>query len=141
MSGINTGKVITGGLAAGVVMNVIDFLANMLLASDFAANTARLGLDPAVAESTTAMATWVVVDLLMGVVVVFLYAAMRPRFGAGPRTASVSGIMIWLPVSLVLYGFATMGMLDAPVYWKATAISLLNALVSANVGGWLYKEA
>jgi hypothetical protein len=118
----------------------MDFVGNTLLADDFSANAARLGLDAAAMEAPRTIATWVVVDFLMGILVVFTYAAIRPRFGGGPKTAVLGGAVIWLAVSLVLYGFSVMGMMDMPLYWKATAISLVNVLVGSVVGGWIYKE-
>ena len=141
MSGINTGRVVAGGLVAGVVLNIIDFVANLVLASDFAANTARLNLDPATAQAPAAMVTWIVIDLLLGLVLVFTYAAMRPRFGAGSKTAIVAGGTIWFAISLIVFGFSTIGMIDMPLYWKATFISLLNVLIAANLGASIYKEA
>jgi hypothetical protein len=141
MSGINTGKVITGGLVAGIVMNVLDFAGNYVMRADFMANTTRLGLDPASMESTSAIATWVVIDLLMGITIIFAYAAIRPRFGAGPKTATIAALVMWFGVGLILFGMASMGMLDMPLFWKATAISLVNLIVSANAGAALYKEA
>ena len=58
MSSINAGKVIAGGLVAGVVLNALDFANNYLLVGDdFRANSTRLGLDPAALESTTAIAS------------------------------------------------------------------------------------
>lgn len=141
MSGINTGKVIVGGLVAGVALNAVDFASGILLASDFAANTTRLGLDPGTLEAPATIGTWVAVDFIMGLILVFLYAAIRPRFGAGPKTATIAGIIIWLAVGIIVFGFATMGMIDMPLYWKTTIISLVNVVIAANVGAWLYKEA
>ena len=138
---INTGKVLAGGLGAGVVLNVMDFVANMLMTSDFAENASRLGLDAATMQAAGTVATWVVIDLLMGLVLVFVYAAIRPRFGAGPKTAVLAGSIIWFAVSIIVFGFATMGMIDMPLYWKSTFISLVNVLVGVTVGAWIYRES
>ena len=70
MSQINTGKVIAGGLVAGVVFNLIDFVINgFLLKADFAANATRLGLDAASQETPAVIATWIIVDFIFGLVV------------------------------------------------------------------------
>ena len=108
MSGINTWKVVTGGLLAGVVFNVIDFLINgFLMAQDFAANTARLGLDPATQTAPDVITTWVIVDFIFGFAAVFIYAAIRPRFGPGVKTALIAGVLLWIaPTALMLNPFS-----------------------------------
>jgi len=85
-------------------------------------------------------ATWIGIDLLLGLVLVFLYAAIRPRFGPGPKTASLAGGTLWFAVSLIVFGFAMMGMIAMPLFWKTTLVSLVNVLVGVNVGAWMYRE-
>jgi hypothetical protein len=141
MGKINTGKVILGGLVAGVVFNVFDFVMNtMLMKEDFAANATRLGLDPAASETTAAIATWVAIDFLIGILVVWIYASMRPRYGAGPRTAVFAGLAPYLGISLVLYGLTTAGFFAADLFWKATAFQLISTIVGSIAGAAVYKE-
>ena len=142
MAGINTGKVITGGLVAGVVLNVLDFLNNYLIVGeDFRANATRLGLDPAVAESPTGIATWVVIDFLMGILVVWTYAAIRPRFGPGPKTAIFAGLVPWLGISLVLFGLSQGGLIPTVLWLKMAVITLVITSVGAVAGARMYQEA
>lgn len=142
MASINTGKVITGGLLAGLVMNILDFANNTLvLGKDFAANATRLGLDPAGMESTTAIATFVVVDFLIGILIVWTYAAIRPRFGAGPKTAIMAGLVPFLAITFILLGFTNLGMFPMALFVKGTVIALVITCVGAVAGAWAYKEA
>ena len=142
MSGINTGKVVAGGLLAGVVYNAIDFLINgMVMREEFGANAARLGLDAASQEAPAVIATWVAVDFLFGFVAVFLYAAMRPRFGPGPKTAIYAGLVIWLIGSGLLLGFSQSGIFTMGIFAKMLPLTLVNALVGAVAGAAVYKEA
>src|SRR6185503_10727346 len=107
MSGINTTKVVAGGLLAGVVFNIIDFLINgFLMVKDFAANAARLGLDPASQSSPDVITTWVIVDFILGLAVVFIYAAIRPRFGPGVKTALIAAVLLWIGPTALMLGFA-----------------------------------
>ena len=141
MSGINTGKVITGGLLAGLVYNVLDFLLNYLVVGDdFRANATRLGLDPAAAESTQGIATWVVIDFLMGLIVVWTYAAIRPRFGAGPKTAIIAGLIPYLSISFIMLGLSTGGLFPPALWAKMTLASLFITSIGAVAGAWAYKE-
>jgi hypothetical protein len=142
MSGINTGKVVAGGLLAGVVYNAIDFLINgMLMREEFTANAARLGLDAASQEAPAVIATWVAVDFLFGLVVVFLYAAMRPRFGPGPKTAIYAGLVIWLIGAGLLLGFTQSGIFTMSIFSKMLIPTLVNSLAGAVAGAAVYKEA
>ena len=142
MAGINTGKVVAGGLLAGVVFNIIDFLVNgVLMAGDYAANATRLGLDPASMESPAIIATWIAVDFIFGFVAVFMYAAMRPRFGAGPKTAIYAGLVIWILGSSLFFGLTHMGFFTMSMFLKILVLSLVNSCVGAVAGARVYQEA
>ena len=142
MSGINTGKVITGGLVAGLAFNVLDFLNNYLIVGeDFRANATRLGLDPAVSESTQGMATWVIIDFLMGLLVVWTYAAIRPRFGACPKTAIIAGLIPYLSITFIMLGLSTGGLFPPALWAKMALIQFVVYSVGAVVGARFYQEA
>lgn len=142
MAGINTGKVVAGGLLAGVVYNAIDFAINgMLMAEDFAANTARLGLDPASQQAPSVIATWVAIDFILGLLVVFLYAAIRPRFGQGPKTAIIAGLVLWAIGCSLLLGFTQSGIFTMAIFGKMLIPTLVNSCVGAVAGAAVYKEA
>ena len=142
MSSINAGKVVTGGLLAGLVFNILDFANNYLLVgADFQANATRLGLDPAVAESPAGIATWVVLDFLMGILIVWTYAAIRPRFGPGVKTAIYAGLVPFLGITLVIFGLTQGGLFPMALFVKQTVIALVITCVGAVAGAWAYKES
>jgi hypothetical protein len=141
MSAINYGRVVVGGLVAGVVLNVLDTVNGMfIMAGEFEANSARLGLDPALMESPSVMTTWIVIDFLIGILLVWLYAAIRPRFGPGLKTALIAGLYFWAGVTLIIYGFTEMGLFATSLFWKALPFQLVISLAGAAAGGWAYKE-
>jgi hypothetical protein len=141
MSGINTGKVITGGLLAGLVFNILDMVVmGVLLAEEMQANAVRLGLDPAAMEGTAGMATWVVIDFLFGILVVWTYALIRPRLGPGPKTAIVAGLVLYLAVTLIMAGMTQGGMMTWPVFVKMSALSIVTTIAGSVVGAWAYTE-
>lgn len=138
---INVGRVILGGLVAGIVGNALDFVSNTyLLGADMAANAQRLNLDPAIVNGTGAMVSWIVVDFLYGFLLVFAYAAMRPRFGPGPKTAVVSGVTLFLAVTVILYGFMRTGFFAEPLFIKASVVALVITILSSLAGAAVYKE-
>ena len=139
---MNTGKVVVGGLVAGVVMNVGDFVINtMVLAADNAAFMTRLGLDPAAMESFAGMLPWIVIDFLMGLLIVWTYAAIRPRFGPGVSTAIIAGLIPFLGATLIIGGFTSMGVFTSSMFIKGTVAALINTVIGAVAGAWVYTEA
>lgn len=141
MAGINGGKVVVGGLVAGIVYNAFDFVTNTFVtAADMEANMTRLGLDPALMQSGSAIATWVSIDFLMGLLVVWVYASMRPRFGPGPKTAVFAGLVPYLAVSFVLFGLTQGGMLTQGLFWKMSALQVVGTTLGAVAGAAVYKE-
>lgn len=139
---MNTGKVIVGGLVAGVVLNIGDFLINtVLLAEQQASEMKRLGLDPAVMESFAGILPWIVIDFLFGLLIVWTYAAIRPRFGPGVSTAIIAGLIPYLGATLVLAGFTSMGMFTTGLFITASIASLVNTAIASVAGAWLYTEA
>jgi len=140
---INTGKVVVGGLASGVVLAVLDFLVNGLIMAD-QNRAAMAALNPALVEnmeSGGAMAAYVVIDLLFGLLLVWTYAAIRPRFGAGPKTAVLAGVQIWVVGMLLYVSMTFMGMWTWGYLMSGAVAFLVMLIVAALVGGMLYKEA
>jgi hypothetical protein len=142
MAQMNKVRIIAGGLAAGVVMNVIDFLANGLWLGSRWQAQAEL-IRPGMAQQAERMSTagWVTVDLLAGIIVVWLYAAIRPRFGPGPRTALCAGFVLWLITRLIFASYVFNGFYTWRLIAASSAGSLVAALLGALLGGMLYKEA
>jgi hypothetical protein len=141
MASINLGRVVAGGLVAGVVANAIDFVTNTyVLASDIAAWAPTRNLDPAAMSSGPVAATWIVVDFIFGLLLVSTYAAMRPRLGAGPKTAILAGLALWIAVTIVLFGFTQMGVFSMALFVKGSIAALINTLAASVAGAAVYKE-
>jgi hypothetical protein len=138
---MNSGKVVVGGLVAGVVMNVGDFLINtQILVADNTAFLKRLNLDPAAMESLSGMLPWIVVDFLMGLLLVWTYAAIRPRFGPGVSTAIIAALIPFIAVTLVLAGFTSMGVFTTGMFIKGSIAALVNTSIGSVAGAWVYTE-
>lgn len=141
MAGINSTKVMQGGLVAAVVMTAIDFVAfGVVLQDGFAANLTRLGLDPAVLEAPAGFAAWLVTELVFGFLLVWTYAAMRPRFGQGPQTALMAAAVPFVSVNVVLASFVQNGILDSGLFVSGLVASVLSIGAGAVAGAWVYKE-
>jgi uncharacterized membrane protein HdeD (DUF308 family) len=139
MSRINVSRVIIGGLAAGVTANALDFVINKyLLAAEATEMIQRLNLKPDQVEGS--VVAWIVADFVYGMILVFTYAAMRPRFGPGPKTAMIAAISYWLAFTAVFGGLMAMGIYTQQAYIKTSALTVVSSIVPALVGAWLYKE-
>jgi hypothetical protein len=96
MRKINWGRVFLGGLLAGVVINIGEFLFHAVIFKDDMAEAMRaMGRDPATVMTGNAIVVWNILGFLGGIMAVWLYAAIRPRFGAGAKTALIAGVAFW----------------------------------------------
>jgi hypothetical protein len=140
VSRVNGGKLVAGGILAGVVMNICDYVSNnFILATDWEHIARIRNVDMADMSSTPALVTYVVVDLLLGLLVVWTYAAIRPRLGQGPGTAIVAGFMVFFAQALLMASFAV-SFLTWDVFIRGGVLMLVSALAGALAGGWVYAE-
>jgi hypothetical protein len=138
---INTKKVLIGGVVAGIVMNVIDFVVHFMLGARMKAESDAFKPGMADAMMTgSAMATGIIMDLVLGIALVWTYAAIRPRFGPGPRTAMYAGLLFWVLASIFFSGFMHMGMMSAGLWWSFAFLGLVNFLLAAWAGAKVYSE-
>jgi hypothetical protein len=139
MNKINFTRVLLGGLVAGVVLNIGEFILNdVILGAQMKEFLGRLNLpDP----GGSFIAVAVILTLVIGVVIVWMYAAMRPRLGPGPKTAICAGIIAWIFVC-VYCGVINGIVLQAPTNFLIIAIvwCFVEYVLAAIAGAWLYKE-
>ena len=140
MGQISVGGVLKGGLAAGLIMTVSQFILNVPVAgAQMDQEIAARNLPPVAGNQ---IAAFVMMTLLLGFATVWLYAAIRPRFGPGPKTAIVAGLVVWalsylhLAITMGVLGINSMGMVLVGIVWSA-----VEMIVAASVGGYLYTEA
>lgn len=143
MARIDAGRVVTGGLVAGVVMNVVDFVWNStVMSSDMTAMAQRFGVDPATMMSFSSALPWIIADFVLGFVLVWTYAAIRPRFGPGPTTALLAAIPVFVGITAIIYGFTgAMNMMPMATFVKGTVTSALTMALGSLAGAWLYKDS
>jgi hypothetical protein len=140
MAQINTGKVIAGGIACAVVLNVVDYLVNgVWLAPHWAVQAAKLNPNLNM-MSTNSIIGYVVMDIILAMMIVWLYAAMRPRFGPGARTAMLAALYVWAVSAVFNSMFVVSGMYSLKLVCASSAGSLVGMLAAGYVGGMMYKE-
>ncbi len=139
MGRINTGRVILGGLVAGLVINIGETILNIpIIGAESDAALQAFGLEPV---GGGAIAVFVAMGFLLGLSAVWLYAAMRPRLGPGPKTAVIAGLLLWaLGVLFPSIAYGMLGLFPVRLLVIATVWDLFEMPIASVAGAWLYKE-
>jgi len=143
---MNWGRVIGGGLLAGLVMNISEFVLHaVVLKADGEALVKEFnqrGFNLPVDGDPQALMILVGLTFVLGILAVWTYAAIRPRFGAGPGTAVCAGLAVWAMSYLyaAIYVYAGLPVFPAKVILLPVAWTLIEMPVATVAGAWLYKE-
>jgi hypothetical protein len=141
MGKINMSRVILGGIVAGIVSDILDFpVDGVWLARRWNGELRALGHGGFMPNQ------WIGFSLLGiagGLVAVWIYAAIRPRYGAGVSTAIKAGIAAWfLGAVLPNVGFMTVGGLFSNHLMAYTTLgALVETVLGTIAGAALYREA
>ncbi len=140
MAHTNRGRVIMGGLLAGVVINVVEFVVNGVVLKG-AWGQAMQALGKPATLSTGMVVMFIIWGLLLGIAAIWLYAAIRTRYGPGPNTAIRTGLAAWaIAVFLPNLGNYAMALFPLPLLLDSTVVALVEIVVATLAGAWLYKE-
>ncbi|MBI4051881.1 MAG: hypothetical protein HY400_05185 [Elusimicrobia bacterium] len=136
---MNTKRVVIGGVVAGLVMMVIQFIVHVgILGSRWELMTQLGHLKQ---PGNIAFLFHVGLPLCVGLVLAYLYAAVRPRLGPGPATAVKVGAAGWVLVYWswvgIMFLVEVYG-LKPPVVMFVTG--LFECAVGALVAGKIYQE-
>lgn len=139
---MNAGRIVLGGLVAGLVMNVVDAVVNgVVLSARWMSETNALAPGLAEKYANISMAGWITFDFLLGLSIAWLYAAIRPRFGPGLGTALRAGIYVWFVTHVAFACLWFMGFYSAGLVIASTVGGLVAALIGGWIAGAIYKEA
>lgn len=138
MGKINLARVFLGGLLAGLILNIFEYVLNgVVFASQWNDFEKMLGRQ----MRPGAIPFFVVASFVMGVGVVWLYAAARPRLGPGAKTAAFTGLAFWIFAYAIPAADGVMANLQPGRLTAIVTLILLAGTVLASVcGAWLYKE-
>src|SRR5437870_11241285 len=140
MNKINFGRALLGGIVAGLILNIGEWLLNgVILHDQMQEFFKRCGFAQ---PGTNFLVVAVAITFVLGIVIVLGYAAIRPRFGAGPKTAIIAALFAWF--GIYLYSGVINGLLfGIPMNTMLLVLAwgLVEYIIGALVGAWLYKEA
>jgi hypothetical protein len=143
MARINVGRVLLGGIVAAILMFLADgFIHQKLLHEHWLATMKAVGRSVHAEDHGPDLTYFALTEVLRGLVLAWVYAAIRAHFGAGPKTAIIAALVVWalmFPIpflSEVPIGFYSTTML---AMWSL--YELITTVVAGLVAGALYKDA
>ncbi|MFN2384079.1 MAG: hypothetical protein ABR559_07430 [Gemmatimonadota bacterium] len=137
--GIDGSRVLLGGLAAGLIINISETVLNGVVISEKStAAMQALNLAPVTGGD---IAMYVAMGFALGILLVWLYAAMRPRLGPGPWTAMKAGFVAWFLIYVWSFvNFTAMGLFPTDLNLISTVWGFFEIMIASLVGGWVYRE-
>ena len=141
MGKISGWRVIAGGVLAGLVLFFEQGYVHMMLLHDAGVELAKAGILRADFETGPAVKIQCILDLGTGILLAWLYAAIRPRLGAGLQTAIMTGLAVWLLLffqAFVPNALWTPRLAPGAVY--AALGDFFGLTVGAAIAGWVYSE-
>ncbi len=141
MGKINFGRVLLGGIITGLVIDVLSWLVDgVILNSQWTAGNAKLGIGPFSGGQTV---WFCVLGLIAGLIIIWFYAACRPRLGSHHRTALNVSLMAWiLGYVLPNAGFMYVSGLYSHNLMVYTSLgSLVEVVLGTYIGAAVYKES
>jgi len=137
---MNVKRVVTGGIAAGITILVVDGIATWLLLMERYKSLGHAGVYHE-RPRLPFYPVWLLVMLGIGLGLAWLYAVARSRLGPGPRTAAllglVVGLMIHTPDNVVAFAWTDAGGFVSLVRLVA---GVVGCVVGTLVAGFLYQE-
>ena len=84
----------------------------------------------------------IVLWFIAAILVIWLYAAIRPRYGAGPKTAVLAGLAGGVLAGVIpdIGWGITLTLIPARVWVGDAVFSLVVIVIATLLGAWVYKE-
>jgi len=142
MHPVNRSRVLIGGVVGGlVIFGIMGAMNHLFLQRDWSEWMNRMGALLQQQTPQRSMVLWLLQSLIVGVTGVTVYAGVRTRFGAGPRTAIWVGLWVWILVHVSeMYNELAMGVLTRRIIFAECLAGLVATLVGIYVAAAIYRE-
>jgi hypothetical protein len=139
---INMQRLALGGAAAAVVIFLITGVINgALLSSQFESWMHEMGSLAHPPAQSVSMSLWTLMCVIYGMCGTWLYVAIRPRYGAGPKTALLAGFVLWIVSKLATaLDLIALGIVPQPIIVAQLIGGLVTIVAGVFVGAWIYRE-
>lgn len=139
MGQINYGRVIIGGLLAGLILTIGETILNVVVVADQWETFMEQRNLPG--ESTGMIVMWTLWNFVLGLLLVLLYALIRPRCGAGAKTAAWTGVFMWFLVWFMCFGAIGLSFgMPSSLIVTSLVWGFVEVILAALAGGWAYRE-
>jgi hypothetical protein len=138
MGKINIGRMVLGGLLAGLILNIFEYVLNgVVFASQWAAFEKAIGRQ----MRPEAIPFFILSAFVAGIGVVWLYAVARPRLGPGAKTAALTGAAFWFfAYAIPAANYTVANVVPGRVTLAVTLILFVGVTIASVCGASVYKE-
>ena len=142
MGTIHNKRVFVGGLIAGAVLSMSDVLlyGSVLKAPMAAAWTTAGRPTMTDLQRTLEVPASIFLDFVVGMVLMWLYAAIQPRFRAGFATAVRAGLVAWFLAALLCAAFMFQGVMPPGIMNITIVVLLVEYPLAVVLGAKLYMD-
>jgi hypothetical protein len=140
MGKANWKRVFLGGLVAGFVFIILESAVLAIYLEDYWISVLE-SLNTNYQVTTVSQGLFIFNNLISAILAVWLYSAIRPRYGAGPKTAVIAGIAVWIMrILLPAVAYGSTGLFPVKLLVIEDILSLIICIVGTLAGAWVYKE-
>jgi hypothetical protein len=133
VAGVNWRSVLMCGTAAGLAWSLMTLPLLILFGGEIIDAVPR----PLVTVGRLGSFT---LNVITGIWALWLYAAIRPLYGPGPKTAAIAGFSWWLIATINTRQWTEIGLLRFGGLPVLIAASLPILIAVTTLGAWLYQE-
>ena len=132
-------SIVIGGLVAGAVLTVIDIAMFGAILKAPMEEAMKMLPKPRIVDWQVPW--YISLDVVAGIALVWLYAALRPRFGAGFGTAAKAGVVGWFFASLwtTLVQWP-MNLMPLSLTVTIVGVALVQWMLAAVLGAKFYTD-
>ena len=144
MERINIFRVLLAGLLASIAFIIIEFIVEGIASLAFGFNEAELAKQyfPDIILSGTRYQIVNIIYLISTcTLAVWLYAVFLPKFGSGPKTAVIAGLVVIALIVLFLVNQVNMGIYPLKPALFSLILGLIEFPVSIVAGTTFYKAS
>ena len=145
MTRINYSRVLLGGFVAGLALTVAEFVVELLVLGNIpgiGSEQERLS-SLGISRQAWGPANHIIqllIPFLGSFLMVWVYAAIRPRFGPGPRTALIVSAAFLFNWMILLISFTNIGVFTLKLSIASFVDNLIVIPIAVLVGARFYRE-
>ncbi len=141
MRNVNWGKFVLGALIVTAICFISDgFLHQKVVHTQWLDLFAKLGTNPP-EHGGLGMVWFLIFEAGRGFLTMYVYVLLRPRLGAGVKTATWAGVVSWVAFSLTGPSqFVPLGLYSDSLWFTVAVYQLVFSIVAAIAGAAPYSE-